>query len=236
MSSRRFCAIVVAAGRGTRFGQPKQLIDVAGRPLVAWSFSTFAAIDEIEDLVVATERENFDAMAELARTFAPRLATRVVAGGATRRESTHNAVAAIPAACDGAFVHDGARPLVTVADIRAGMAAVEPGVASLLAAPVIDTIKVVPQGSRAVTKTLDRAELWAAQTPQFATTDDLRRAHDLGARDPREATDDAVLLERAGCRVVVVPATAENFKVTLRGDRELAAAILHERASLARAT
>jgi 2-C-methyl-D-erythritol 4-phosphate cytidylyltransferase len=236
VSPHRFCAIVVAAGRGTRFGQPKQLIDVAGRPLVAWSFSTFGAIEEIEDLVVATERENFDAMAELARTFAPRLKTRVVAGGATRRESTHNAVLAIPASCDGAFVHDGARPLVTATDIRAGMAAVEPGVASLLAAPVIDTIKVVPQGSHAVTKTLDRAELWAAQTPQFATTDDLRLAHELGARDPREATDDAVLLERAGCRVVVVPATSENFKVTLRGDRELAAAILHERASLARAT
>jgi 2-C-methyl-D-erythritol 4-phosphate cytidylyltransferase len=236
VSARRFCAIVVAAGRGTRFGRPKQLIDVAGRPLVAWSFSTFAAIDEIEDLVIATERENFDAMAELARTFAPRLTTHVVAGGATRRESTYNAIAAIPPACDGAFVHDGARPLVTVADIRAGMAAVEPGVASLLAAPVIDTIKVVSPGSHTVTKTLDRTELWAAQTPQFATTVDLRRAHELGARDSREATDDAVLLERAGCRVVVVPATSENFKVTLRGDRELAAAILHERASLARAT
>ena len=236
MSARQFCAIVVAAGRGTRFGQPKQLVEVAGRPLVAWSFSTFDAIAEIADLVVATEPEYIEAMTQLARTFAPRLTTRVVAGGASRRESTQNALDAVPLRCDGTFVHDGARPLVTIADIRSGMAAVASGVGAVLAAPVIDTIKVVPPGSHAVTKTLDRAELWAAQTPQFATTDDLRRAHALGASDGREATDDAVLLERAGCRVVVIPATSENFKVTLRGDRELAAAILRERASLSQAT
>ena len=218
-----------AAGRGVRSGRPKQLVEVAGRPLVAWSFSTFASIDEIDDLVIATEAEHMGAMASLAREYAARLNVRVVAGGATRRESTKNALDAVPASCDGAFVHDGARPLVTAADVRAGMAAVRAGVGSLLAAPVIDTIKVVPPGSQTVTRTLERAELWAAQTPQFAMTVDLRRAHDLGASEGREATDDAVLLERAGCRVVVVPATSENFKVTLRGDRELAEAILRDR-------
>jgi 2-C-methyl-D-erythritol 4-phosphate cytidylyltransferase len=231
----RFCAIIVAAGRGVRFGRPKQLVDVAGRPLVAWSIATFGEIAEIDDLVIATESEHVDTMAELAATYAARLATRVVVGGASRRESTANAIAAVPAACDGVFVHDGARPLVTVEDIRAGMAAVAPGIGSVLAAPVVDTIKVVPPGSNLVSRTLERSELWAAQTPQFATTADLRRAHELGARD-FEATDDAVLLERAGCRVVVVPATSENFKVTLRGDRELAAAILRDRAALVRST
>jgi 2-C-methyl-D-erythritol 4-phosphate cytidylyltransferase len=216
----RFCAIIVAAGRGVRFGRPKQLVDVAGRPLVAWSIATFGEIAEIDDLVIATESEHVDTMAELAATYAARLATRVVVGGASRRESTANAIAAVPAACDGVFVHDGA---------------VAPGIGSVLAAPVVDTIKVVPPGSNLVSRTLERSELWAAQTPQFATTADLRRAHELGARD-FEATDDAVLLERAGCRVVVVPATSENFKVTLRGDRELAAAILRDRAALVRST
>ena len=236
MSALRFCAIVVAAGRGVRFGRPKQLVEVAGRPLVAWSIATFGAIAEIEHLVIATETEYLDTMTELARTYAPRLNARVVAGGPSRRESTQNALAAVPDSCDGAFVHDGARPLVTIVDVRAGMAAVEPGVGALLAVPVVDTIKVVPPGSHTVSATLDRAELWAAQTPQFATTHDLRRAHALGASEEREATDDAVLLERAGCRVVVVPATSENFKVTLRGDRELAEAILRERSAFARAT
>jgi 2-C-methyl-D-erythritol 4-phosphate cytidylyltransferase len=225
----KFAAIVVAAGRGVRFGRPKQLVEVAGRPLVAWSFALFEEIAEIEDLVVATESEYFSAMRMLAAEYAPRLHAVVVAGGATRRASVANALAAVAARCDAVLVHDGARPLAVAADVRAGMAVTRPGHAALLAAPVVDTIKVVARGSHRVQATLDRTELWAAQTPQFAALADIRRAHDA-ARDDREATDDAMLLERAGCEVVVVRATAENFKVTLGGDRDLAEAILRERA------
>jgi len=224
----RFAAIVVAAGRGVRFGRPKQLVEIAGRPLVAWSFALFEEIAEIEDLVVATESEHFAAMRTLAAEYAPRLQTVVVAGGATRRASVANALAAVADRCDAVLIHDGARPLAVAADVRAGMAATRPGHAALLAVPVVDTIKVVARDSRRVQATLDRAELWAAQTPQFATLADIRRAH--AAADDLEATDDAMLLERAGCEVVVVRSTAENFKVTLGGDRDLAEAILRERA------
>jgi 2-C-methyl-D-erythritol 4-phosphate cytidylyltransferase len=224
-----FAAIVVAAGRGLRFGRPKQLVDVAGKPLVAWSLATFGAMDELEDLVIATEAEHVESMRELAARYAPRLATTVVLGGATRRESVRNALAAVPARCDAAFVHDGARPLVTAADVRAGMAETKPGTGALLAAPVIDTIKVVARDGRTVARTLERSELWAAQTPQFGTLADLRRAHAAADGAALEATDDAVLLERVGCEVVIVPATSENFKVTLRGDEVLAATILRER-------
>ena len=230
--SLRFAAIIVAAGKGVRFGRPKQLIEVAGRPLVAWSMALFGSMREIEHLIVATEPEHIDAMASLARTYAGRLETKVVGGGATRQESVRNALAAVPAACDAVFVHDGARPLVQAEDVRAGMAATKPGVGALLAAPVVDTIKVIGEGHR-VARTLDRSELWAAQTPQFATLADMRRAHENGRWEQVEATDDAMLLERAECEVVVVPVTGDNFKVTLRGDRDLAEAILRERSSLA---
>ncbi|MBD5634868.1 MAG: 2-C-methyl-D-erythritol 4-phosphate cytidylyltransferase, partial [Candidatus Eremiobacteraeota bacterium] len=113
-----FAAIVVAAGRGVRFGRPKQLVEVAGRPLVAWSMSVFGEMNELEGLVVATEREHVATMELLAARYAPRLRTVVVLGGATRRESVRNALAAVPEACDAAFVHDGARPLVLVSDVR----------------------------------------------------------------------------------------------------------------------
>ncbi len=225
----KFAAIVVAAGRGVRFGRPKQLVEVAGRPLVAWSFALFEEIAGIEHLVVATESEHFPAMRTLASAYAPHLPAVVVAGGATRRASVANALAAVSDRCDAVLIHDGARPLAVAADVRAGMEATRPGRAALLAVPVVDTIKVVARGSRRVRATLDRAELWAAQTPQFAALADIRRAH-AAAADDLEATDDAMLLERAGCEVVVVPATAENFKVTLGGDRDLAEAILRERA------
>lgn len=224
----------MAAGRGVRFGQPKQLIEVAGRPLVAWSLALFNGLAEIDDLVVATESEHIAAMESLAREYAPRLTARVVAGGATRQASTRNALRAVPERCDAVFVHDGARPLVLANDIRAGMAATAAGRGAVLATPVIDTIKLVPRGSHAISQTLDRSELWAAQTPQFAMLADLRRAHDAAERDGAEATDDVALLERIGLRVDVVPASAANFKVTQPGDRDLAETILRERAALAR--
>jgi len=227
-----FAAIVVAAGRGVRFGRPKQLVDVAGRPLVAWSFALFGGMPELEDLIVATEAEHLATMESLAATFAPRLRTVVVRGGATRRESVRRALAAVPAHCDAALVHDGARPLLVADDVRAGMAVTRPGRGALLAVPVVDTIKVVAKDAPRVTATLDRSELWAAQTPQFGTLADLIRAHDAAAPG-LEATDDAMLLELAGCEVVVVRSSAENFKVTLGGDRDLAEAILRERGGAA---
>ncbi|MGH7709260.1 MAG: 2-C-methyl-D-erythritol 4-phosphate cytidylyltransferase [Vulcanimicrobiaceae bacterium] len=224
----RWAAIVVAAGRGVRFGQPKQLIELAGRPLVAWSIATFAEIESISDLVVVTEPEQCSDVAELARTFAPRLAVAVTPGGATRQRSVACGLAQVPAACDGVLVHDGARPLVRVADVRAAMALVGPGVGACLAAPVVDTIKLVGADGRVV-RTLDRAQLWAAQTPQLALTADLRSAHERAARSEFEATDDATLLESAGSVVRIVAVSGENFKVTLPGDRERAEQILRDR-------
>jgi 2-C-methyl-D-erythritol 4-phosphate cytidylyltransferase len=227
----RFCAIVAAGGRGERFGQSKQLIDVAGKPMVAWSLATFGEMAELEHVVIATEPEHLRSIALLARAFATRLATQVVASGATRQGSVRNALAAVPAECDAVFIHDGARPLVTPRDIRSGMAAVAAGVGAGLAEPVVDTIKVVDPASRRVTRTLERSELWAAQTPQFATLADLRAGHAAAERDGIDATDDVALLERLGMTVVVIPATTENFKVTLPADRVRAETILRERAA-----
>jgi 2-C-methyl-D-erythritol 4-phosphate cytidylyltransferase len=224
-----FAAIIVAAGRGLRFGRPKQLIELADRPMIGWSLATFGALDEIEDLVIATEPEYVERMASLAAEYAPRLTAIVVRGGATRQESARLALAAVPARCDAAFIHDGARPLILAADVRAGMARTSPGSGSLIAAPAVDTIKVVEPGTTSVVSTLDRAMLWAAQTPQFGMLDDLRRAHDAARASGFEATDDAMLLERIGVAVHVVPASAENLKVTLASDRDLAETILRER-------
>jgi 2-C-methyl-D-erythritol 4-phosphate cytidylyltransferase len=225
----RWGAVIVAAGRGERFGRPKQLVEIAGRPMVAWSISTFGAMPEIVDLVVATEPEHRDAIAELARVYAPRLRSTVVAGGPTRQDSVRAGIAAVPERCAGTLVHDGARPLITAAGVRAGMRAVKRGTASLLAQPVVDTIKVVDARRGLVLRTLDRDELWAAETPQFALTAELRRAHIDAHRNGTAATDDATLLERAGLDVLVVPSTAENFKITVPADLDRAETLLARR-------
>jgi 2-C-methyl-D-erythritol 4-phosphate cytidylyltransferase len=222
-------AVIVAAGRGTRFGRPKQLVELAAKPMIAWSIEAFATMPEIAELVVVTEPEFVERVEAVVHPRVRYASVRVVRGGPDRQTSVRYGLEALSAEIAAVLVHDGARPLVRTADVRAGMRPVRPGTAALLATPVVDTVKVVDAGGK-VTRTLDRASLWAAQTPQFATARDLRRAHADAVRfGHAPATDDAALLERAGADVVVVEGSPDNFKITLLSDLTRAEALLRER-------
>lgn len=223
----KWSAVVVAAGRGTRFGRPKQLVDIAGKPMLWWSLRTFSEMPEVEGITVVTEAEWLEQVLAVAAEAASSKLQQVVRGGATRQASTYEGLRARKHA-GGVFVHDGARPLVTAEEVRRGMEPVRDGHASLLAIPVVDTIKVVNE-THVVAQTLDRNVLWAAQTPQFATAGDMLRAHEAGMRDGVDATDDAMLLERIGVAVHVVPGSPENFKVTLPEDHTRAEHAMRER-------
>lgn len=226
-------AVIVAAGRGTRFGRPKQLMELGGKPMLAWSVELFSAMPEISDIAIVTEFEFIEDVQKMALPLVRSASLAVIAGGADRQASAAAGIAALPDHCAGIFVHDGARPLVRSVDVRAGMRAVRPGVAALLAAPVVDTIKVVDDNLK-VMRTLDRATLWSAQTPQFATAKDMRRVHADAVRHewPR-ATDDAALLERGGADVIVVESSVDNIKVTHPGDLIRAEAIALQREPVA---
>jgi 2-C-methyl-D-erythritol 4-phosphate cytidylyltransferase len=149
-------------------------------------------------------------------------ATIAVPGGAVRSESVRLALAAAGPG-DPVLVHDAARPLLTpqLAE-RVLAAALGEGVdAAIAAAPVTDTVKRVGAGG-VVVETLDRAGLWAVQTPQVFRRAALERALDVPDDVLARATDDAWLMERAGGRVVVVQAPRENLKVTTPVDLALA--------------
>jgi 2-C-methyl-D-erythritol 4-phosphate cytidylyltransferase len=123
-------------------------------------------------------------------------------------------------------VHDAARPLVTRELVEHCVGALQPGVdAAIAAAPVTDTVKEASPDGR-VLRTLDRAALWAIQTPQAFRADVLRRALDVDEETLAAATDDASLVEAAGGAVRVVEAPPENLKITRPADLELAEALL----------
>jgi 2-C-methyl-D-erythritol 4-phosphate cytidylyltransferase len=169
----------------------------------------------------------------------------VVAGGASRAQSVANALEAV--GTELVAIHDAARPLLRPELVEGLVAALEdaPTAAAVIAAaPVTDTVKQAadpgdgtktafdtPSVSNAVfvKRTVDRSRLWAAQTPQVFRTQALREALevDAGARDA--ATDEAMLVEAAGGRVLIHPAPAENFKVTTQLDLRLAELVLAER-------
>jgi 2-C-methyl-D-erythritol 4-phosphate cytidylyltransferase len=227
-------AIVVAAGRGTRFGRPKQLLEIAGTPMLAWSIQTLAQMPEVDAVVVVTEGEWLTEISAVAANAAGTKSSSVVPGGATRQASVYEGLRAVPAGCDAVLVHDGARPLINAEIVRNGMQIIGDGFASLLAVPVVDTVKVVEPHSRIVKETSPRERLWAAQTPQFATLGDMRLAHEAARRDHFSATDDAMLLERIGVTVQIVPGSPDNFKVTLPEDLARAEDILRRRFADAR--
>jgi 2-C-methyl-D-erythritol 4-phosphate cytidylyltransferase len=203
-------AIVVAAGRGERFGGPKQRHLIGGRSVVERSVSTARAV--CDGVVVVLPPADGQPVPS---------ADVVVAGGATRSASVRAGLAAVPDDAGVIVVHDAARPLAQAALWHAAIDAVLAGAdAALCAVPVTDTIKRV-DGARVVA-TLDRAELVAVQTPQAFRADALRAAHEVAG----DATDDGALVEAAGGTVVVVPGSVANVKITHRHDVLVAEALL----------
>jgi 2-C-methyl-D-erythritol 4-phosphate cytidylyltransferase len=243
MSSRAAAsvtAVIAAAGSGERLGAggPKAFVPVAGRPMVEWSIAALRATSGVRSIVVACppghvhELSNYD--------------LGVVEGGATRSQSVANALEAV--GTDLVAIHDAARPLVTSALVEGVVSTLvaDPDAAAAVAAtPVADTVKQVrtvspgqlkglgPHGtlnpSIVVESTLDRGRLWAAQTPQVFRTEVLREAL---AGDPGRvaaATDEAMLVEAAGWRVLIQQAPPENLKVTTPFDLRFAELLLSER-------
>ena len=211
----RAATIVVAAGSGERLGaaRPKAFVVLAGRPMLEWSLEAIAAAGLPAPTVAVPDGETV---------------AGGVPGGATRSESVRNALAVVGSRFDAILVHDAARPLVTPELFRSALAALEDADAAVVAAPVTDTVKEAGP-DRVVERTLDRSRLWAIQTPQAFRREALQAALDVPADELAQATDDAQLVERAGGRVVVVPSTPENFKITTAFDLRVAELLLSGR-------
>jgi 2-C-methyl-D-erythritol 4-phosphate cytidylyltransferase/2-C-methyl-D-erythritol 2,4-cyclodiphosphate synthase len=214
-------AIIPAGGRGSRFGAsvPKQLLALAGRPILAHSVSAIASSPDVTDLVVALP-------ADLASTPPAYLSTTgkpvtVVVGGQRRRDSVANAFAAVVGRADIVLIHDAARPLVSHDVIRRTIEAAAAKGAAIAAVRASDTVKQV-DAERCVTATLARERIYLAQTPQAFRVDVLRDALALEG----DATDEATLAERAGHRVEVVDGDVRNMKITTPDDLAIAERLL----------
>ena len=221
-------AVVVAAGRGERFGgsTPKQYTPLLGRPALSWSLGALLASPGVDGVVVALASGD-RRWKRLPESRNPRV--RTCAGGDRREVSVANALAALaPMAREGdwVIVHDAARPCLRPEDLDALFAATRRDpVGGLLAVAVPDTLKVDDGGGRSA-RTAERAGLWRALTPQMFRYGLLRRALALCIERERSVTDEASAIEAIGLRPLLVPGRADNIKLTTPADRVLAEAIL----------
>jgi 2-C-methyl-D-erythritol 4-phosphate cytidylyltransferase len=222
---------VAAAGSGERLGAggPKAFVPLAGRPMVEWSVAALRAAAAVRSIVVACPPGHVHELGggDLG----------VVEGGATRSQSVANALEAV--GTELVAIHDAARPLLTpqlVEAVVAALAADPEADGAIAATPVADTIKRAALASEEgspieVETTVDRSRLWAAQTPQVFRVDVLRAAL---AGDPgavRAATDEAMLVEASGGRVLIHAAPPENLKVTTPLDLRVAELLLAVRSA-----
>ena len=252
MSRPRTGAILLAGGRSARMGGiDKTTAALAGLPVVAHSLRAFAACGAIDHIVLVAGPDNRDVLARLAAGYGGGKVRAIPPGGARRRDSVAAGLAALPDV-DLVAVHDTARPLVTDAMIRRGIDLAARHGAAVVAATVTDTIKQIgaptagddeacdgtAHAPARIERTIDRATLRAAQTPQTFRLDLLRRAHAAGtALDATaEATDDAALVEALPAPVFVYDAEAPNPKITRPQDLAIVEALLRALAEAGGAT
>lgn len=218
----QFAVILPAAGKSSRFSQQKRkkvFVDLKGRAVWLRAAELFLNRDDVAQVLIAVSPDDMEWFKE---KFAANLAfmnIEVVAGGAERADSVRNALARVKPDVEFVAVHDAARPLLVTPWIDAVFAAARKSGAAILATPVTSTLKRVGQ-AQAITETVSRENLWAAQTPQVFRKDWLAEAY--ASQGKLNPTDEAQLVEQAGRTVSVVECSPLNMKITTEADFRLA--------------
>jgi 2-C-methyl-D-erythritol 4-phosphate cytidylyltransferase/2-C-methyl-D-erythritol 2,4-cyclodiphosphate synthase len=221
----RIAALIVAAGRGTRVnsGTPKQYLPLGGAPVIARTIGAFAGHRRIDDILVLIHPDDADLYAIAAGPFAGRLLPPV-AGGASRQESVCAGLEALAETApdlDLVLIHDAARPFVDDALIDRVIDGLAAHAGALPCLPVTDTLKRGREGR--VIATVDRTELWRAQTPQGFKFEAILAAHRAAVEQGEdEISDDAGIAERFGLDVALVEGAETNEKLTSAEDLAMA--------------
>ncbi len=229
--------MVPAAGSGERLGlqTPKALVPIAGYPMFAWSVAAFLSSGAGENVTIAVPgecRSEFEAA--VSRYFRGKDVS-VAVGGATRQESVGIALQRSSPECDVVLVHDAARPLLSVQLIgRVVDEFSKDADAVIPVLPLTETVKLIDPESSRVLKTLDRASLVSAQTPQAVRREALIQAHELARKLRFQTTDDVALIEHFELGSVRwIPGDPDNIKITYPRDLELAQEFLRASVDLA---
>lgn len=225
-------AIILAGGSGERFGRMggKQLVQVAGKPVLTWSAEAFDAVGDIGLIVIVCPEERREEYLREAIDPFPFVTPIVMApSGDIRQESAFNGLEYVPEDFEFVAMHDGARPLVSPDLIMHTISTLKGNVdadGAVVAHRAVDTLKIVEDG--VVVGTPDRTVFWNAHTPQVLRAGIYRRAHAAALTDGFVGTDDSSLIERLGGRVLVVEGPRTNIKLTVPEDYVMLSTAIHE--------
>ena len=226
-------AVVLAAGSGLRFdpATPKQLVSLAGTPIVGWSIAAFERNPRVTDILVVVNAQVRQAVEQLIAAAGYTKVQAVIDGGAERSDSTEAALRmladhGVPADAK-VLIHDSVRPFVSQAQIDGCIDALDEFKAATVACPSTDTILLTQDlGDReTVVQVPERRHSFRAQTPQAFRFETIRTAYGLAADDPdfRPTDDTRVVVDYLPNEpVAIVGGSPLNMKVTTQDDMPFA--------------
>tara|TARA_B000000437_G_scaffold176643_1_gene132477 strand:- start:289 stop:954 length:666 start_codon:yes stop_codon:yes gene_type:complete len=216
-------AIITAAGSGRRFGEAKQFKKLHGKPLYQYSLDTFIKSRLFDEIILVIPNSNQEKVQkEIKRKYSSQVS--LVIGGPDRQDSVKNAIQNSNPNIDLVVIHDAARPFITTTLIEKCISACETSDGAIIAMQPHDTIKF--SKDNIVEKTIDRSNIWMAQTPQAFNKRKLLEAYRSSDFDDLIVTDESSLMEKLGYKIMIVPGTGKNFKITTFDDWKRAEAEL----------
>ncbi|MBT8373713.1 MAG: 2-C-methyl-D-erythritol 4-phosphate cytidylyltransferase [Deltaproteobacteria bacterium] len=219
-------AVIVAAGKGIRMNHVirKQYLPLAGRPVLSHCLTLFEKCDFINKIILVVPQDDFD---YCQNAILPGLKRKIdlIAGGKKRQESVYNGLITLGENNGIVIIHDGVRPFVNREMIDSCVTGAKKHGACIIGIPVQDTLKKV-NSLRNIETTIERKNIWFAQTPQAFQYEIIRKAHEDARLKGYVGTDDAFLVEQMGHPVKILKGNRNNIKITTREDLKLAQAIL----------
>jgi 2-C-methyl-D-erythritol 4-phosphate cytidylyltransferase len=219
-------AIVPAGGSGSRLGLKtrKPFVALSGKPILYYALKTLEDSGAVDRIMVAAEKSQIPRVEALVKRFGFRKVKKVVAGGSTRSASVKNCLDALTDDPDIVVIHDAARPLVSGEMIKESIRLAHKYGACVAAVPESDTIKL-GQRDGFVKKTIDRRNVFRAQTPQAFRARLIRTAYERLGKGGG-GTDDSSMLEGKGIKIKIFSGSYRNIKITTREDLRIAEALL----------
>ena len=226
-------AIIVAAGKGVRMNAStrKQYFILGHEPIFIRTVRRFSTCSAIDAIFLAVPHADVVYCRQLVKQNPEiKKSCCVISGGDSRQASVYRGLLAVESSrtrtLDMVVIHDGVRPFVTSNQIESCVNEARKTGACILAVPAQDTMKQVETDTGIIAGTLARNNIWLAQTPQVFQYEIIRDAHEQALRDAITGTDDAMLVERLGTPVSVVPGSRRNIKITTPDDLIMAKAFL----------
>jgi 2-C-methyl-D-erythritol 4-phosphate cytidylyltransferase len=221
-------AIIVAAGSSQRMGFDKLFALLEDKPVVGHTLAAFERAECVDEIIVVGRDDRLGELQELVRRAESKKVRHIISGGVHRQDSVRAGLNLLAPEVRFVAVHDAARPLITPGQIERVLAGCRVHGAAALAEPITDTLKRGDENSF-VCGGVDRAGLYAMQTPQIFSRDLLVQAYDAVETEKLSVTDEVSAVERLGAKVLLVPNDEFNLKITYPRDLLLAQSFLTRR-------